>query len=123
MIIRDGMNIAPAELETMIASHPAVAEVAVVGFPDEVLGEKVCAVVTPLPGQAITLLDVITHLRAQDIATYKLPERLELRDVLPRNPVGKILKRRLRDEIRDGIDQQSTASLNTSDGSSRPVDG
>ncbi len=128
LIIRGGMNIAPAELETMIASHPAVAEVAVVGFPDDMLGEKVCAVVTPRPGHAIRLADVVTHLRSQDIATYKLPERLELRDVLPRNPVGKILKRQLRDEIRDGIgdgiDQQSTVSVGTSDDSSRqPVDG
>jgi acyl-CoA synthetase len=99
LIIRGGMNVAPAELETMIASHPAVAEVAVVGYPDEVLGEKVCAVVVPRPEASIDLPAVIAHLSAQQIASYKLPERLEVRDALPRNPVGKILKRQLRDEL------------------------
>ena len=99
LIIRGGMNVAPAELETMIASHPSVTEVAVVGFPDEVLGEKVCAVVVPKPGATIDLPTVVQHLAAQQIASYKLPERLELRDALPRNPVGKILKRDLRAEL------------------------
>jgi acyl-CoA synthetase (AMP-forming)/AMP-acid ligase II len=99
LIIRGGMNIAPAELETMIASHPDVAEVAVVGYADEILGEKVCAVVVPRPSRSITLPDIIKHLTDQDIASYKLPERLEVRESLPRNPVGKILKRSLRDEL------------------------
>jgi acyl-CoA synthetase (AMP-forming)/AMP-acid ligase II len=101
LIIRGGMNIAPAELETMIASHPAVAEVAVVGYVDEILGERACAVVVPRPGQTITLDELVAHLMAQDIASYKLPERIEIREALPRNPVGKILKRSLRDELRD----------------------
>jgi acyl-CoA synthetase (AMP-forming)/AMP-acid ligase II len=100
LIIRGGMNIAPAELETMIASHPDVAEVAVVGYSDEILGERVCAVVVPKPGRTITLPDVLKHLTDQDIASYKLPERIEIREALPRNPVGKILKRSLRDELR-----------------------
>ncbi len=99
LVIRGGMNIAPAELEALIASHPAVAEVAVVGYPDDVLGEKVCAVVALKPGAGLSLAEVIDHLRAQDIATYKLPERLTIVDALPRNPVGKILKRQLRDDI------------------------
>jgi acyl-CoA synthetase (AMP-forming)/AMP-acid ligase II len=99
LIIRGGMNIAPAELETMIASQPAVAEVAVVGYPDDVLGEKVCAVIVAKPGATITLADVVTHLQDQQIATYKLPERIELVDALPRNPVGKILKRELRETL------------------------
>ena len=99
LIIRGGMNVAPAELETMIASHPAVAEVAVVGYPDDVLGERVCAVVVPKPSTSIDLPAVIAHLSAQQIASYKLPERLAVREALPRNPVGKILKRQLRDEI------------------------
>lgn len=96
LIIRGGVNIAPAELETMIAGHPAVAEVAVVGYPDDVLGERVCAVVVTRPGTTITLPELIEHLLPQQIASYKLPERLELRDALPRNPVGKVLKRELR---------------------------
>jgi acyl-CoA synthetase (AMP-forming)/AMP-acid ligase II len=99
LVIRGGMNIGPAELETLIASHAGIAEVAVVGYPDEVLGEKVCAVVVPKPGTTITLKDVVDHLTAQQIASYKLPERIEVRAELPRNPVGKILKRQLRQEL------------------------
>lgn len=100
LIIRGGMNIAPAELEQLIAGHPDVAEVAVVGYPDDVLGERVCAVVAPKPGRTVTLESVVAHLTAQDIASYKLPERLEVREALPRNPVGKVLKRQLRDDVR-----------------------
>ncbi|ROO86466.1 acyl-CoA synthetase (AMP-forming)/AMP-acid ligase II [Actinocorallia herbida] len=96
LVIRGGMNIAPAELEGLLAGHPAVAEVAVVGYPDPVLGEKVCAVVVPRPGAAPALADLVEFLRACRIASFKLPERLELRAELPRNPVGKILKRELR---------------------------
>ncbi|WP_426563836.1 class I adenylate-forming enzyme family protein [Angustibacter sp. McL0619] len=100
LVIRGGMNIAPAELETMIATHPDVVEVAVVGYPDDLLGERVCAVVVPKDGSTVTLASVVRHLEAQQIASYKLPERLELRTSLPRNPVGKILKRQLRTEIK-----------------------
>ncbi|SDJ41501.1 Acyl-CoA synthetase (AMP-forming)/AMP-acid ligase II [Frankineae bacterium MT45] len=96
LVIRGGMNIAPAELETMIATHPAVAEVAVIGYPDDVLGEKVCAVVALKPGMSLELADVVSHLNAQQIASYKLPERLDVVEALPRNPVGKVLKRQLR---------------------------
>ncbi|MET3807744.1 acyl-CoA synthetase (AMP-forming)/AMP-acid ligase II [Nakamurella sp. UYEF19] len=99
LIIRGGMNVAPAELETMIAGHPGIAEVAVIGYPDDLLGERICAVVVPRPGATITLAEVIEHLAAQQIASYKLPERLEIRDALPRNPVGKVLKRALRSEM------------------------
>jgi acyl-CoA synthetase len=102
LIIRGGMNIAPAELETLIAAHPAVAEVAVVGYPDDVLGEKVCAVVATKPGTSLTLPELVEYLSRQEIASYKLPERLEVREALPRNPLGKILKRDLRVELRDG---------------------
>jgi acyl-CoA synthetase (AMP-forming)/AMP-acid ligase II len=110
LIIRGGMNIAPAELETLIASHPDVAEVAVVGYPDEVMGERVCAVVVVKPDRSLTLEAVVEHLRVQEIATYKLPERMELRDALPRNPVGKVLKRQLRDEVRETVLLESVAS-------------
>ncbi|WP_194818058.1 class I adenylate-forming enzyme family protein [Nocardia sp. XZ_19_385] len=99
IIIRGGMNIAPAEIEGLLLDHPAIAEVAVVGFPDPVLGEKCCAIVVPKPGASITLGEVTDHLRARDIASFKLPERLELASALPRNPVGKILRRQLRDEL------------------------
>ncbi|TQS41923.1 class I adenylate-forming enzyme family protein [Cryptosporangium phraense] len=96
LVIRGGMNIAPAELEGLIGAHPAVADVAVVGDPDEVLGEKVAAIVVLAPGASLTLDELVAYLRDQKIASYKLPERLEIQEALPRNPVGKVLKRELR---------------------------
>jgi non-ribosomal peptide synthetase component E (peptide arylation enzyme) len=96
MIVRGGMKISAAELEGFISGHPKVANVAVVGYPDEVLGERACAIVVPRPGQAVTLAEIVAYLRGLGIATFKLPERLELRAELPRNPLGKILKRELR---------------------------
>ncbi|MFY9891727.1 MAG: class I adenylate-forming enzyme family protein [Streptosporangiaceae bacterium] len=100
MVVRGGMKISAAELEAHIAGHPKVADVAVVAYPDEVLGERACAVVVPQPGMVVTLPEVTGYLRGLGIATFKLPERLELRDELPRNPLGKVLKRELRDELR-----------------------
>jgi len=73
----------------------------VVAYPDEVLGERACAVVVTRPGQTVTLAEIIAYLRELGIATFKLPERLEIRAELPRNPLGKILKRDLRDELRN----------------------
>lgn len=97
LIIRGGMNISPAEIEALLAAHPKVAESAVVGYPDEVLGERTCAFVVPKPGgEAPTLDELVAFLRERRIASYKLPERLEITDALPRNPVGKVLKRELR---------------------------
>jgi acyl-CoA synthetase (AMP-forming)/AMP-acid ligase II len=100
VVVRGGMKISAAELEGFISGYPAVADVAVVAYPDEVLGERACAVVVPQPGQTVTLTEILKYLRGLGIATFKLPERLELRSELPRNPLGKILKRELRDELR-----------------------
>ncbi|MGD0065371.1 MAG: class I adenylate-forming enzyme family protein [Streptosporangiaceae bacterium] len=100
MVVRGGMKISAAELETFVSGHPAVADVAIVAYPDDVLGERACAVIVPRPGQTVTLAEIITYLRDLGIATFKLPERLELREELPRNPLGKILKRELREELR-----------------------
>ncbi|MBL1074189.1 acyl--CoA ligase [Nocardia sp. 2] len=99
IIIRGGMNIAPAEIEGLFADHPAIADVAVVGYPDSVLGERCCAVVVPAPGASVTLEDLVAHLRARDVASFKLPERLEIAESLPRNPVGKLLRRELRERL------------------------
>jgi len=96
LVIRGGMNIAPAELEGLIGDHPDVVDVAVIGDPDEVLGERVAAVVTLREGATMTLDDLVTFLKDKKIASYKLPERLTIMDELPRNPIGKVLKRELR---------------------------
>ncbi|GAA0834927.1 class I adenylate-forming enzyme family protein [Streptosporangium amethystogenes subsp. fukuiense] len=96
VIIRGGMNIAPAEIESLLAGHPKVADVACVGYPDAVLGEKACVFVVPRPGKQVTLEELVDYLKERRIASYKLPERLEVAESLPRNPVGKLLKRDLR---------------------------
>jgi acyl-CoA synthetase (AMP-forming)/AMP-acid ligase II len=96
VIIRGGMNISPEELESLLMSHPKLAEVSVVGYPDDVLGEKVCACVVLRPEQRVTLEELVDFLRQKEIASFKLPERLVTLDSLPRNPVGKILKQPLR---------------------------
>ncbi|ODU02517.1 MAG: 2,3-dihydroxybenzoate-AMP ligase [Pseudonocardia sp. SCN 72-86] len=101
LVVRGGMNISPAEVEALLMAHEAVADVAVVGYPDDVLGERVAAVVVPSSNDAPPRLeDLVAALRAQKIASYKLPERLEIVEALPRNPVGKILKRDLRERLR-----------------------
>ena len=83
LIIRGGENVAPGELEALLRGHPAVAQVAVVGVADPILGERVCACVVPAPGAAPTLEALREHLRRARIAHYKLPERLLLLPALP----------------------------------------
>ena len=95
IIIRGGVNISPAELDSLIEGHPAVREAACIGFPDERLGERVCAVVALKPGQSLSFEQLIEFLKDEALATYKLPERLKVVEVLPRNSLGKILRREL----------------------------
>ncbi|WP_280342460.1 class I adenylate-forming enzyme family protein [Nocardia neocaledoniensis] len=99
IIIRGGMNIAPAEIEGILIDHPAVADVAVVGYPDDVLGEKCCAVVVPATAAGVALEDLVSFLRAKEVASFKLPERIVTVDELPRNPIGKLQRRDIRSSI------------------------
>jgi len=100
IVIRGGFNISSAEVENAVLGHPKVAEAAVVPLPDEILGERVCVFVVPRdPADPPTLEEIVRFLRREGMSVYKLPERLELIDALPRNPVGKILKQRLREEL------------------------
>ncbi|NNN01598.1 MAG: acyl--CoA ligase [Acidimicrobiaceae bacterium] len=99
IVVRGGMKISASELETFIAGFPKVADVAVIAYPDEILGERACAVVVPRAGEVPTLDEIIAYLRGLGIATFKLPERLEIVESLPRNPVGKVLKRELRTQF------------------------
>jgi len=95
MIISGGENIYPAEVENAIFGHPAVAEVAVIGVPDEKWGEAVKAVIVPAPGAHRDDAAVIAW-AAERIARYKLPKAIEWVDALPRNHTGKVLRRELR---------------------------
>jgi acyl-CoA synthetase (AMP-forming)/AMP-acid ligase II len=99
VIIRKGENISAKELEDLLFAHPKVADVAVVGVPDPASGERACAVVVCVEGEELTFLEMVGYLRAADLAPQKLPEQLELVEVLPRNPSGKVLKRDLRQQF------------------------
>lgn len=95
MIVSGGENIYPAEVESALFGHPSVADVAVIGVPDERWGEAVKAVVVKKPGVEISPAELINWARER-IAGYKLPKSVDFIDALPRNPTGKILKRELR---------------------------
>ncbi len=98
IVIRGGMNISSEEIENLIIGHPKVREAAIIGYPDDIMGERVCACIAPAEGASLTLEEITSFLRLEkQIAVYKLPERLHLIDTLPRNPVGKVLKRVLRE--------------------------
>ncbi|MBL8376308.1 MAG: acyl--CoA ligase [Burkholderiales bacterium] len=97
IIIRGGMNISAAEVEGLVAEHPAVAEVAVVPLPDPRLGERVCACVVLRAGQTLSLANLVAWLRDQrQVGIVKLPEHLVCLDGLPRNPNNKVIKAELR---------------------------
>ncbi|MGO9385670.1 MAG: class I adenylate-forming enzyme family protein [Mycobacterium sp.] len=95
-IIRNAENISALEVEEAVITHPDVADVAVIGVPDERTGERVCAVVVPARGAMGSITDLSTHCGAQGLSRYKWPERVELVDALPRNLTGKVLKAELR---------------------------
>ncbi len=99
MIISGAENICPADVENALLSHPAVADVAVIGVPDERWGEAVKAIVVLKPGRAATGQELIAHCRGS-IAGFKLPKSVDFVDELPRNASGKVLKRELRERYR-----------------------
>jgi len=100
MIISGGVNIYPAEIESVLITHPRVADVAVFGIPNPEWGEEVKAVVELLPGQRTSdeaaRADLLEFLQGR-VARYKLPRSIDFLDALPRDPNGKLYKRRLRD--------------------------
>lgn len=100
IVIRGGLNISARELEDLLVTLPSVANVAVIGMPDERLGEKVCAYVVPAAGTATpTLHEICGFLREHKVATPKLPERLEVVEALPMTATGKIQKHLLREDV------------------------
>jgi acyl-CoA synthetase (AMP-forming)/AMP-acid ligase II len=91
-INRGGVKISPDEIDAVLAEHPDVAEAAVVGYPDDVLGERLCAVVVPKPGRTVSVEDLQQHFRLRGLAVFKWPERVRIVERLPRNPVGKVVR-------------------------------
>jgi fatty-acyl-CoA synthase len=98
MIITGGENVYPAEIESELMRHPAIAEVGVIGEPDARWGERVVAVIALKPGATLAL-EELRAFAAQRLAPYKLPKRLEFVAALPRNATGKILKQKLRETL------------------------
>ena len=99
LINRGGEKISCEEIENLIFTHPAVQGVVLVAMPDPVFGEKACACVVLKQGETLTLPALVAFLRDRQIASFKLPERLEVMDAFPISPVGKIMKRELREAI------------------------
>jgi cyclohexanecarboxylate-CoA ligase len=102
VIIRGGENIPVIEIESLLYRHPSVAQVAIVAFPDERLGERACAVVVARPGKSFDFATMSDFLKEQKVAMQYIPEKLIVRDALPATPSGKIQKYRLREMLRDG---------------------
>jgi len=97
MIIRAGENISPEELEAAIRTHPKVEDVAVIGVPDETWGEEPRAVVIVKKGETATEEEIMEHCRA-NLASFKRPRSVVFVDSLPRNPMGKLIKREIREK-------------------------
>ncbi|WML31262.1 AMP-binding protein [Neobacillus sp. OS1-32] len=99
IIIRGGQNISPGEVEEILYRHPKVQQVAIIGVPDERMGEKAWALVVPVEGEKLTFAEMIEFLSQQNIAKYKYPEKLRLVSDLPRTSSGKIQKYKLREMV------------------------
>lgn len=108
LIIRGGANIVPAEIEELLGGDPRIGQLAVVGMPDERLGERVCACVVPAAGgDNLTLEDIVDIVRRQGLSKQKWPERLELMKALPATSAGKLKRPALRDYVRQKIEAET----------------
>jgi fatty-acyl-CoA synthase len=105
MIVSGGENIYPAEVENALMGHPAIADVAVIGVPDERWGEAVKAIVVKKPDVEAVPAEIIAYARER-IAGYKLPKSVDFIDTLPRNPSGKVLRKDLRKPYWAGRERQ-----------------
>lgn len=101
IIIRGGVNISAAELDTLLEGHPKLAEAAVFGMPDEVMGERIWVAAVPKEGETVTLEEIVEFLKTKEIANFKLPEQMILVEALPRNPLNKVLRWRLVEMAKD----------------------
>ncbi|MCH8501191.1 MAG: acyl--CoA ligase [Aliidiomarina sp.] len=99
IIIRGGFNISPDEIDIALAANPKLAEAATVGFPCDDMGERICVFVVAKEGEDISLEDIKSHLKAEGFASFKMPERIEHIDKLPRNALGKVLRNELRAKL------------------------
>ncbi|QJD60663.1 long-chain fatty acid--CoA ligase [Pseudomonas sp. gcc21] len=108
LILRGGFNIYPRDLEELISTHPTVAEVAVVGVPSERMGEEVIAVVVPARNAVASESELLAFCQ-EHLAKYKTPRAVIFVDALPRNGVGKVLKKTLREQVAEWVPDQALA--------------
>ncbi|HEY8282236.1 MAG TPA: long-chain fatty acid--CoA ligase, partial [Leifsonia sp.] len=107
MIVRNGYNVYPREVEEVLSAHPAVAMVAVFGVSHDVHGQEIVAAVTIMPGMEASGDDLVVFARER-VAAYKFPRRVEILEALPLGPSGKVLKREL--VVRFEVDDQSNVA-------------
>ncbi len=107
IIIRNGENIAPKEIEDLLVQHPDIAEVTIVGLPDPKTGERACAVIVARHGATPDIAALRTFLDARRLARFKIPERVVLWDSLPRNAAGKVMKHQVRDALLANANQEA----------------
>src|SRR5246127_3236901 len=105
MIVTGGENVYPAEVENALFGHPAIADAAVIGVPDDAWGESVKAIVVLKPGAPRDAADIIAWARTR-IANFKAPKSVDFVDAIPRNAAGKMLKRELRERYWKGRDRR-----------------
>ncbi|MGC2654439.1 MAG: AMP-binding protein [Mycobacterium sp.] len=96
IIIRNGENISPKEIEDLLADHPDIAEVAIVGVPDERTGERACAAIVPKASRRPDVAALREYLQARGVAKFKMPEQVVIRNGLPKNDAGKVLKHQIK---------------------------
>jgi 2,3-dihydroxybenzoate-AMP ligase len=104
IIIRGGENISAVEIEGLISVYPDIQDVAVVGMPDKILGERTCAYIIPKPGKKPTLQEIVAFLKEKGASVLQLPEKVELVEELPMTKVGKVDKKALREDIKKKIE-------------------
>jgi len=102
MIIVSGYNVYPNEVDDVLMSHPQVLDAGTIGVPDERAGESVWAFVVPKPGENPTAEEIVSHCR-RELAPYKVPRRVEFRSELPKSTIGKVLRRVLVAEVKEGM--------------------
>jgi acyl-CoA synthetase (AMP-forming)/AMP-acid ligase II len=117
MVVSGGNNIYPREVEEILLTHPAVAECAVIGIPDDYWGEAVHAIVCKADGQEVTGVELVAHCAAS-LAGYKKPKTIEFRDSLPKSAYGKVLKRELSEPFWAAFDRRVGGGAVRSNGAS-----
>jgi acyl-CoA synthetase (AMP-forming)/AMP-acid ligase II len=99
IIIRNGENIAPKEVEDLLSEHPAIAEVTIVGLPHPLTGERACAVIVPRNAAPPDVAALGAYLKSRGLAAFKIPEQVAVWNSLPKNAAGKILKHRVQAQL------------------------